>query len=278
MKTQTTDDSTWQVPAAEINEFAARNTKYCVCIPVINEGARLKGQLEAMRRIGIPQLADILILDGGSTDGSTHPDFLKSVGVRTLLIKTGPGKLSAQLRMGYAWALRQGYEGIITVDGNGKDGIEAIPDFIRELDAGSDLVQGSRYVPGGQAINTPLVRALAIHLLHAPIISLAAGFRYTDTTNGFRAYSRRFLLDPGVQPFRNIFSTYELLAYLSVRGPRTGHLAREIPVRRQYPDKGKIPTKISHFRGNLLLIKVLLRVLRGDFDPESGSLNEPASG
>jgi dolichol-phosphate mannosyltransferase len=261
------NDADWQLPPAEIYEFAPRRTRYCVCIPVINEGPRIKRQLETMQRLEIPSQADLLILDGGSTDGSTRPDQLKRFGVRALLVKTGPGKLSAQLRMGYAYALRQGYEGIITIDGNGKDGVEAIPSFLRELDAGVDLVQGSRYVPGGAAINTPWVRALAIKLLHAPLISLAAGFRYTDTTNGFRAYSRRFLLDPRVRPFRDVFSTYELLAYLSVRGPRTGYRTKEIPVTRQYPATGKTPTKISHVWGNLLLMRILLQVLLGRFNP-----------
>ena len=262
-------ETAWQVPAARIDEFSAKRTRYCVCIPVINEGERLRAQLRAMSEAGIPELADILILDGGSTDGSTEAGYLKAQGVRALLVKLGAGRLSAQLRMGYAYALRQGYEGIVSIDGNGKDGVEAIPDFIRELGSGVDLVQGSRYVPGGQAVNTPWVRVLAIKLLHAPLISLAAGFRYTDTTNGFRAYSRRFLLDPRVQPFRDVFSSYELLAYLSVRAPRTGHRVREIPVTRRYPAQGKTPTKISHVGGNLLLFRTLLKVVCGVFNPQA---------
>ncbi len=260
-------DANWQVPNFELFEFGSKRSSYAICIPIINEGVRITGQLARMRDIKIPEIADILLLDGGSTDGSTNHAKLDSYGVRSLLLKTGSGKLSAQLRMGFAYALQQGYEGIITVDGNGKDGIEAIPDFIYQLQSGLDFVQGSRYLQGGQAVNTPLVRALAINLLHAPIISLAAGRKFTDTTNGFRAFSRRYLLDPRVQPFRDIFCTYELLAYLSVRATQLSLKTTEIPVIRQYPDKGKIPTKISHFAGNLLLLKILLKTLRGNFNP-----------
>lgn len=257
----------WVVPHFELTEFAPRKTRYAVCIPVINEGEKIIGQLEKMQRLGVSNQIDILLLDGGSTDGSTEQNRLSAFGVRALLVKIGSGKLSAQLRMGFAYSLSQGYEGIITVDGNGKDGIEAIPDFIRELEAGADFVQGSRYIPGGQAIHTPWVRSLAIHLLHAPIISLAAGFKYTDTTNGFRAFSRNYLLDPRVQPFREVFGSYELLAYLSVRAPQISLKTREIPVTRQYPAKGKTPTKISHFRGNFLLLTILLKTLLGKFNP-----------
>ena len=257
----------WAVPSFKLREFASRQTDYCVCIPVINEGERLRRQLQEMKRLGLMAVADTLILDGGSTDGSTADELLEAAGVRARLVKTGEGKLSAQLRMGYAYALRQGYKGVITVDGNGKDGVEAIPDFVRELRDGTDFIQGSRYVTGGRAINTPPLRALAIKLIHAPLTSLAAGFRYTDTTNGFRGYSRRLLLSPAIQPFRSLFSTYELIAYLPVRAARAGFKVREIAVTRQYPASGKTPTKISHFSGNLLLLRILFQVLTGAFDP-----------
>jgi dolichol-phosphate mannosyltransferase len=257
----------WQYPSFKIFELAPRRSGYAVCIPVINEGERLKKELAEMKNRGISDRADLLILDGGSTDGSIDREFLSSQGVRALLIKTGPGRLGAQLRMGYAYALVQGYKGVITIDGNNKDGVEAIPDFVRELENGYDFVQGSRYVPGGQAINTPWSRYLAIKWVHVPLINLAAGFHYTDTTNGFRGYSRRLLINPEVQPFRNIFSGYELLAYLSVRAPRTGHRVKEIPVVRRYPGQGQIPTKIRHIRGNWDLILILIKVILGKFNP-----------
>lgn len=127
--------------------------------------------------------ADVIVADGGSTDGSLDLDFLRETGVRTLLTKTGPGKLSAQMRMAMDYALTQGYEGVIAVDGNGKDDISAIPRFAEKLDEGYDHVQGSRYIPGGVEENTPASRKWGVILLHAPLISIAAGTRCTDTTN-----------------------------------------------------------------------------------------------
>lgn len=259
-------DQYWQIPKFEAAELALKKKRYCVLIPVINEGERIRKQLTAMAPYA--EMVDIIITDGGSTDNSLDLDFLRSVHVRTLLTKKDQGKLGAQLRIGYAYALRQGYEGIITVDGNNKDGVDAIPRFIAELDGGYDMIQGSRYVKGGLAINTPVVRDLAIRLVHAPIISIAARFRYTDTTNGFRAYSRGYLLDLQVQPFRDIFNLYELLAYLSVKAPRLGYKTKEIPVKRVYPSDGIVPTKISHFRGNLILLKTLVNLFTGAYNPK----------
>jgi hypothetical protein len=187
--------------------------------------------------------------------------------VRALLVKIGPGKLSAQMRMGLAWALHEGYDGTILIDGNDKDDPAAIPAFAGALDDGFDHVQGSRFVPGGRAIRTPLARLVGVRLLHAPAISVAAGFRYTDTTNGFRAYSRGFLLDPRVAPFRDVFVAYELHYYLAIRAARLGFRVTELPVTRAYPAGEKAPTKISPLRGNLRVLATLARACLHRFDP-----------
>ena len=234
-------------------------------IPVINEGERIRQQLRAIA--GLKPSVDVVLADGGSTDGSLEPEFLRANGCRALLIKKGPGRLSAQLRMAYAWALDGGYQGIVTVDGNGKDGVEAIDAFVEKLEAGFDYVQGSRYIAGGRAINTPLDRKIAGRLIHAPLLSLFGRHWYTDTTNGFRGYSARYLRDPRVAPFRNVFNRYELLFYLTVRAGQLGYRVVEVPVTRAYPAGERPPTKISGFRGRLEMLRELIAAATGRFNP-----------
>lgn len=259
--------NSWQVPAFEILLWLESSHPYCVVIPVINEGTRIKSLLERMSKYKIDSVADIIIVDGGSTDGSLDLDMLHTEAVRGLLVKTGPGKLGAQLRCAYAFALDHGYAGIVTIDGNDKDDPEAIPRFIDALQAGYDFVQASRYIPGGAAENTPKYRELAIRWIHAPMLSLFSGFHWTDTTQGFRAYSRKVLMDPRIELFRDIFSTYELLAYLSYRVPKLGYRCIELPTKRRYPLSGKVPTKISGIKGNLSVLLVLLRACFGLYNP-----------
>ena len=254
-----------QVPAHDVVPLAPRRSRYAVCVFVINEAERLHRQLAKMR--AVDHGLDVVLADGGSTDGSTDPGRLAAAGVRALLVKRGPGRLSAQMRMGLAWCLDEGYDGIVVMDGNDKDDPEALPRFAEHLASGCDHVQGSRYVPGGRAINTPLSRHLAVTLLHAPAVSLAAGHRYTDTTNGFRGYSRRLLEDPRVQPFRDVFAGYELHYYLAIRAARLGLRVAEIPVTRAYPAHGGVPTKIRGLRGNTLILATLARACLGAFDP-----------
>jgi glycosyltransferase involved in cell wall biosynthesis len=260
------DESLWDVPQSVVHTWHAKQTAYCLVIPVLNEGARLHRVLTKLQKY--TTLVDVLILDKGSTDGSTTLEALMPFNIRGILTLKDAGKLSAQLRMGYAYALREGYAGVVTIDGNDKDDVDALPRFIQLLEAGYDFVQASRYIEGGKGVHTPVVRDLAIRMLHAPIISYLSNFTYTDTTQGYRGYSRALLADPDIQIFRSIFSGYELLAYLSVAAPRHGYTVVETPVVRMYPFGEKVPTKISAVRGNLALLRILWDLAHHTYDPK----------
>lgn len=254
------------VPDFEVREFLPKKTKYCLCIPIINEGNRIKSELEKALLHKINNIIDIIICDGGSIDGSTNKKLLESLGVNTLLIKKGAGKQGAQLRMGFWWALKRGYKGIISIDGNNKDSIESVPLFIKKLDDGFDFIQGSRYIKDGKGVNTPFIRHFSVKLIHAPVISLTAKHWFTDTTSAFRGHSKKYLEHTDVQPFRDIFSTYELLAYLSVRASQLGLKVCEVPVTRTYPNNEKTPTKIN-FKGMLNLIRILIKNFFKSYNP-----------
>lgn len=256
------------VPRFECIEYGEKSKDYVILIPIINEGKRIIMELERAFKHNVADYADIVICDGGSTDGCTEEIKLRKLKVNTLLVKQDVGRQGAQLRMGIWWSLQRGYKGVVTIDGNNKDSIEDVPQFIEKLEEGYDLVQGSRFVKGGRAINTPFVRTISVKLIHAPIISWTACHKFTDTTNAYRAYSARYLLDERVQPLRDIFMTYELLAYLSVRATQIGMKVCEIPVTRAYPKKGKIPTKISFLKGNSELVKILFNNSRGAYNPK----------
>ncbi|UVL12717.1 glycosyltransferase family 2 protein [Pseudomonas atacamensis] len=259
----------WQVPSYDIKMWQGRQHPWCVVIPVINEGERIKSLLAKMAALKISDIADIIIVDGGTTDGSLELSALQQLGVRGLLLKTAAGKLSAQLRCAYAFALDQGYEGIVTIDGNDKDDPDAISQFIKALKDGVDFVQASRFVAGGVAENTPKSRDFAIRFIHAPMLSLFSGFSWTDTTQGFRAYSRKLLVDPEVALFRDVFMTYELLAYLSYRAPKLGYRCVELGTVRRYP-QGEVPTKISSVKGNLSVLAILFKSCFGCYNVKEG--------
>jgi dolichol-phosphate mannosyltransferase len=253
------------VPDYELFALATPSTSIALVIPVINEGTRLHRQLRRIQKAGYD--VDVIIADGGSEDGSTEVSALRELGVTTLLIKRGYGHLSAQLRMAFSHALSAGYEGVITMDGNDKDGEDGIGEITRALTAGFDFVQGSRFMAGGHHENTPPLRLFAVRVIHAPLTSLAAHKRYTDTTNGFRGHSSRFLMDDRVEVFRDVFDTYELLAYLPIQAARLGYHVCEVPVARSYPMNDEIPTRITGHGAHLRLLCILLRAASGKLSP-----------
>lgn len=256
-----------QTPTYVVDRWTGKRRADCIIIPVINEGPRIQRLLQRMGACGLPEIADIIIADGGSTDGSLSPEMLEANRVAGVIRKTGPGKLSAQLLCAYGLALDEGYEAIVTIDGNDKDDPEAVPAFIQAVRDGYDFVQASRYIPGGVEENTPWRRTLAIRLIHAPILSLASGFRWTDTTQGFRAYSRRLLEDPAMGIFRPLFQTYELLAYMNYRAPKLGYRCIELPTARRYPKGEPTPTKINSLKGEISVLTTLIRTCLGRYNP-----------
>jgi len=255
------------IPKYKAYNFLPKKCEYCLCVPVINEGERFKKFIKKLT--GYSGLVDILVLDGGSTDGSVNKVFLRNNNVSSLLIIKEEGRLSSQLRMGYFFALKRGYKGVVTIDGNGKDDPKAIPLFVTLLKRGYDYLQGSRFMKKGRGINTPLARYLAIRFVHAPLLSLSSGFFFTDTTPGFRGYSSKLLKDQRLMIFRKIFTSYRLLAYITARAPRLGFRTKEVPITRRYPKKGPEPTKIRGLKGELELLLTLFKAALGFFNPRS---------
>ena len=254
----------WDIPEFRIDFWHGKKHDFCVIIPVINEGDRIRKFVCRLKENNIDNIADIIIIDGGGVDGSLCEDFLSNHAVSGLLTKIGSGKLGAQLRIGYSFCLANNYQGVVTIDGNNKDDPNSIPSFIKLMQNGYDFIQASRYLKGGKAYNTPILRNLAIRLLHAPLLSFFSGFHWTDTTQGFRGYSKKLLGDKKLSVFRSIFKNYELLAYLSASAPRLGFKCIEFPTTRSYPSKN-IPTKIDGIYGNTILFLTLLKACLGSY-------------
>ena len=74
------------VPDYTAVEFEGRRHDYCLLIPVINEGARILTELGRAQKAGIDQLCDIVICDGGSTDGSMKRETLGGGDIKLLFL------------------------------------------------------------------------------------------------------------------------------------------------------------------------------------------------
>ncbi len=249
--------------ATEVHEFQSRRSRYAVIIPVWNQGDVILAQLQRIQDADM-QL-DIVLCDGNSSDESTSKTRLEKLGVRALLVTDQVG-LGTALRLGFGYALDAGYEGIITIDGNGKDGVDSIQEFQNYLENGFDLVQGSRFISGGIHANTPWERYIGIRLLIAPVMSFFSGFHYTDPTNGFKGLSRKFLQDERVRLLRPEFQQFNLQFYVNYIAPKLGFKTIEIPVSRVYPRGLPTPTKIVGFRKKLILLRQFFETVLGKYN------------
>jgi dolichol-phosphate mannosyltransferase len=161
-----------------------KQNTYLLVIPNLNEGLELKKLIKKIFFYKINKIVDILVVDGGSNDNSIDLSFLKKNINTFIFIKNNTG-LSSQLQYAYFFSKKKNYFATITIDGNGKDDPRRIINFIKKIEDGYDFVQGSRFIKGGKELYNPLLRIFAIKFIHAPMLSLFSGFKWTDTTQGF---------------------------------------------------------------------------------------------
>jgi len=258
------EDSGWQLPEHSVRTFAPRKSRYCIVTAAWDEGERSYRQYREM----VPHTGGLDFIVASRGDGLRRLDertLSRDFNIRCLIQVDAPGQSSAY-RAAIALALRDGYEGVIMIDSNGKDDVDGLPSFVRHLEEGYDLVQGCRYLPGGESRNTPPFRTFCIRVLSPLLLYPATGYWYRDQTNGFKAFSRTFLLDPRVQPFRDCFRFHNLQVYLNYAAAKHRFRLIEIPARRNYP-AGKVPTKFTSLRQLWDLLADYVEVARGRLDP-----------
>ncbi len=235
---------TKQLPKYSSKYLFDKKNKYALLIPTLNEGTRIQTQLNSIKELGLSEKIDIFILDSNSTDGSLSDEVLAKNHVRAL-ISVFEGKQGSAFRAGINEILEQGYEAIITVDGNNKDDMSSIPAFMDKLDYGYDFIQGSRFMKGGKHEHTPLIRLMAMKMILIPWVNMLSGYKYTEVASAFRGYSSKLLRDEKIDILRDCFVSYEFLWHMSVEAPKNNFKVTEIPTKRCYPKTGKLVTKIS---------------------------------
>ena len=215
--------------------FFEKRNKYALLIPVINEGERFISQMNKMKEGNIFNICDVFICDGGSKDNSSNPDFIKEYGCCGLIINvSGKRGQGVQLKQGFYKTMINGYDGAIMVDGNDKDNVhESLPLFLEKLEEGYDVVQATRFTLGGKEENTPFLRNIGIRLIASPLISLSSHFHYDDVCNGYKGFSRNYILDKRMDWFRDEFNTYEYCYYIPRNICRSHCYCRGLP---QYSD------------------------------------------
>lgn len=213
--------------------------KTLLVIPAFNEGVKLE---ETARRITealsgqMSREIDVLFVDDGSTEPTVRDIAAK---YRFLILRNPERKgVGYSLRRAYEFGCGKGYDVLATMAGNNKDDPGDLERLLRPIaEDKADLVQGSRYLPGGDFGKMPFHRIFATKVVHPLLFSLISGKRITDSTNGFRAFRASILKDERIRLRQDWLDHYELEPYLFCQAIRLKYRVLEVPVSKIYPDK-----------------------------------------
>jgi glycosyltransferase involved in cell wall biosynthesis len=192
-----------------------------VIVPAYNEEESVPGTLAELR--STVSGVDIVLVDDGSRDSTSTVARQSGVFTLELPFNTGVG---GAVRTGLRFAEQQRYDRAVVVDADGQHDPRSIATLLAQLDAGADLVIGSRFAEPTNDYEVGPGRRAAMRLL-GRVVHRITGQRFTDVTSGYRAFSRPAIrLLAREYPSEYLADTVEVLLIAH----RAGLVLAEVPV------------------------------------------------
>lgn len=164
--------------------------KVVVVIPTYNEAGTIEELTRRIFALGIAGL-DILVVDDSSRDGTI--EILRKLQAQfpiTVIIRPKKSGLGSALKDGIALAKEHGAEAVITMDADLSHEPKHIPEMLKKISTGVDLMVGSRRIKGGEIIGWG-ARRMMMSRGAMEFSRRILGITAHDVTSGFRAYSRK---------------------------------------------------------------------------------------
>jgi dolichol-phosphate mannosyltransferase len=173
--------------------------------------------------------AHILVADDASPDGTGQVADHLAADDEYLHVLHRPGKqgLGAAYLDGFRWGTRRGFEVLVEMDADGSHQPEQLPAMLARIDAGADVVLGSRYVPGGSVVNWPRHREFLSRGGNT-YTRIVLGIPLRDATGGYRAYRTTALSTIGLDGVQS--QGYCFQVDLAWRAVRAGLRVEEVPI------------------------------------------------
>lgn len=194
-------------------------------LPVYNEAAHVVDVLREVRLYS----PDVLVVDDGSTD-ATPALLAEQRGVRVLRHERNRG-YGAALQTAFHFAVRGGYEVLLTIDCDGQHEPQRIPRFVAAA-AEADIVSGSRYLKRYKKDTPAPEDRRRINRIVAEELNARLGLNLTDAFCGFKAYRVEALARLSLSE-----TGYAMPLELWVRASRAGLKIVELPVPLIYLDE-----------------------------------------
>jgi dolichol-phosphate mannosyltransferase len=210
-----------------------------VIIPTYNERENIEALIRAI--LSLPLDLEVVVVDDHSPDGTGEiVDRMATADPRIHVIHR-PAKLGLGTAYvaGFRFGRARGYDRLLTMDADFSHNPAHLPDLLaRSREA--DLVIGSRYVPGGEVIDSPWYRRLLSRGANG-FARLVLGLTLRDVTAGFRCYRPQVL--EAIAPETIRAEGYAFLIEITYRAQRAGFRIAEVPIRFQDRRYGR--SKIS---------------------------------
>ncbi|MDQ3268803.1 MAG: glycosyltransferase family 2 protein [Pseudomonadota bacterium] len=224
-----------------------------VVIPALNEALRIREVVEGALR----ECPNVIVVDDGSQD-----DTVERIAGLPIVVLRHPRRMGkgASLRDGFAEALRRGFIGILTMDGDGQHAASDIP---RLIDAGNrhpeHIVIGARL---RKRSLQPTYRRLA-NAFGDWGVAWGTGYGIADSQSGQRLYpaSVAALVDVAGDDF--VFEAQILISAARQLGVR----CVSVPIEARYQCADSLEQfRVSHFKPlrdfRRITVHIVLQVLR----------------
>lgn len=227
--------------------------KTLLIIPAYNEEKNIENTIKKILDLHNPDI-DYIIINDGSTDNTL--EILKNNHFNYLNLPANLG-IGGAVQTGYKYALYNNYDIAIQFDGDGQHNVEYISQLIQQIEAGNDLVIGSRFLDNLTGFKSTKTRRVGIKLL-SNLIKLCTGKKITDPTSGFRACNKKII---------ELFSMNYPYDYPEpdtiVKVIKKGFNVKEIPVIMNEREQGK--SSINMLKSVYYMIKVSLSIIISSF-------------
>jgi dolichol-phosphate mannosyltransferase len=234
-----------------------------IIVPTFNELANAPILIERIFQ-HIPD-AHILIIDDGSPDKTGEK--IKEIQMRYpglfLLERASKSGLGSAYRTGFAWGLERGYEELIEMDADLSHRVRDLRKMIeaKELQPNTDLVIGSRWVPGGRTENWSKSRELLSRAANLYVRAML-GMGVKDSTAGFRIYSSSILKKLNLEAIKSEGYSFQIEMTRAVH--KLGGKIIEVPITFRERENGVSKMSKNIVREAMLLVTIwgLKRFLR----------------
>lgn len=236
--------------------------KVLMIIPAYNEEASLLDVVADIKKISMPDtIIDYVIINDGSTDNTRELCRSNKLSFIDLPCNLGIG---GAVQTGYKYAYYKDYDIAIQFDGDNQHDATFIPDLVREINKGNDLVIGSRFVKNLSEFKSSFLRRVGINILSG-IIKFCTGVKVYDVTSGYRATNKKL-----IKYFANKYPTDYPEPDTLVQVLKRKCKVSEIPVKMRERKTGK--SSINGFKSAYYMIKVTLAIIIADLSTKGEDL------